>query len=158
MILSFVCISWTIKCLIFITSFRRKSLRFVLWARKFRIREGSGRDTKEQTKRWKIRRTEDIREMIERQILMDIFRVLLLIALVVHYRHVSQYNHTADYIPEPGRCDKTVLILAFTQPQYSRTFHFKINEAWIVKSLKFPYRVCCCTFYSDIHRLYSRTE
>jgi len=97
-----------------------------------------------------MRRDEDTREVIQHQILMDIFRVLLLNSLVVHDLHVSTYNHTADYIPEPGSWDKTGFILGLAQPQHSRTFHFKINEAWLVQSLKFPYRVCYCTFYSDI--------
>jgi hypothetical protein len=105
----------------------------------------------------KIRRDEDIREVIQHQILMDIYRLLVLNSLVVRYRLVSRYSHTADYIPEPGGCYTTVLSLALHSHSILE-LHFKINEAWLVKSPKFPYRVCCCIFYSDIHRLYSHTE
>jgi hypothetical protein len=50
--------------------------------------------------------------VILHQILTDPLRVFLLKSLVVHYRHVSKYTHTVDYIPEPGVSDKTILFLA----------------------------------------------
>jgi hypothetical protein len=59
-----------------------------------------------------MRRDKDKREVIQHQILTDLFRVLLLHSLVVHYRLVSKYIHTLDYILEPGDCDKRILFLA----------------------------------------------